>query len=165
MPYILYQVWAFVAPGLYKKEKALVLPLMIGSFVLFVIGICFCYFFVFRLVFSFIISIAPESIQFAPDIEAYVDFVTTMFLAFGVTFEVPVLVVLLVYTGITSVQKLKRVRSYVIVGAFVLAAVLTPPDVISQFLMAVPLILLFEIGLWVAMFYSRDSKTISNSSE
>lgn len=165
MPYILYQAWAFIAPGLYRREKSLALPLMVGSYTLFIVGMCFCYFFVFRLVFRFIISVAPDSIQFAPDIEAYIDFVTTMFLAFGITFEVPVVVILLVFSGIASVEKLKQARSYVIVGSFIVAAILTPPDIISQVLMAVPLILLFEIGLRVAMFYSRDSKTISKSSE
>ncbi len=152
LPFVLYQAWAFIAPGLYKHEKRLVLPVVVSSYVLFLIGMAFCYFFVFQTVFHFIATVSPESINFAPDIEAYLDFVMTMFMAFGLTFEVPVVVLVLVGTGMVSVEKLKGARSYVIVGAFIIAAVLTPPDVISQFMMAVPLILLFELGLVAARF-------------
>jgi len=147
LPVVLYQAWAFVAPGLYRHEKRLALPLIVSSTLLFIAGMAFCYFVVFRTVFHFIAGFAPQSITPAPDIEAYVSFVMTMFMAFGVTFEVPVAVVLLVRTGLVSLDKLKASRGYVVVGAFVIAAVVTPPDVISQFLLAVPLCLLFEVGL------------------
>ncbi|WP_094809569.1 twin-arginine translocase subunit TatC [Bordetella genomosp. 12] len=147
LPIVLYQAWAFVAPGLYRHEKRLALPLIASSTVLFLLGMAFCYFFVFRTVFHFIATFAPQSITPAPDIEAYLSFVMTMFLAFGITFEVPVAVVLLVKTGIVDVAKLRQARGYVVVGAFVIAAVVTPPDVVSQFMLAVPLCLLYEVGL------------------
>ena len=147
LPVVLYQAWAFVAPGLYRHEQKLALPLIISSSLLFLAGMAFCYFVVFKTVFQFIATFAPESITPAPDIEAYLNFVMTMFLAFGITFEVPVAVVLLVHTGMVSVQKLKEVRGYVIVVAFIIAAVVTPPDVVSQFMLAVPLIILYEIGI------------------
>ena len=147
LPIVLYQVWAFVAPGLYRHEQRLALPLIISSSLLFLAGMAFCYFVVFKTVFQFIASFAPESITPAPDIEAYLNFVMSMFLAFGITFEVPVAVVLLVHTGMVSVQKLKEVRGYVIVVAFIIAAIVTPPDVVSQFMLAVPLIILYEIGI------------------
>ncbi len=150
LPIVLYQAWAFVAPGLYKHEQRLALPLIVSSSLLFMAGMAFCYFVVFKSVFSFIASFAPQSITPAPDIEAYLSFVMTMFLAFGVTFEVPVVVVLLVRMGIVTVQKLKDARGYVVVGAFVIAAVVTPPDVVSQFMLAVPLCVLYEVGLLVA---------------
>ena len=150
LPIVLYQAWAFVAPGLYKHEQRLALPLIVSSSLLFMAGMAFCYFVVFKSVFSFIASFAPQSITPAPDIEAYLSFVMTMFLAFGVTFEVPVAVVLLVRMGIVTVQKLKDARGYVVVGAFVIAAVVTPPDVVSQFMLAVPLCVLYEVGLLVA---------------
>jgi len=150
LPVVLYQAWAFVAPGLYRHEKRLALPLIISSTLLFIAGMAFCYFVVFRTVFHFIAGFAPQSITPAPDIEAYVSFVITMFIAFGVTFEVPVVVILLVRTGLVSLEKLRASRGYVIVGAFVIAAVVTPPDVISQFMLAVPLCLLFEVGLLFA---------------
>ena len=147
LPYVLYQAWAFVAPGLYSHEKKLALPLIASSTFLFIAGMAFCYFVVFRTVFHFIAGFAPESITPAPDIEAYLNFVMTMFLAFGVTFEVPVAVVLLASTGVVSVKKLREIRGYVIVGAFIIAAVVTPPDVLSQFMLAVPLCLLYEVGI------------------
>lgn len=147
LPYVLYQAWAFIAPGLYKDEQKLALPLIISSTLLFLLGMAFCYFVVFHTVFSFIANFAPESITPAPDIEAYVNFVLTLFIAFGVTFEVPVAVILLVKTGMVSVKKLREIRGYVIVGAFVLAAIVTPPDVLSQILLAAPLCLLYEIGI------------------
>ncbi len=152
LPIILYQTWAFVAPGLYSHEKRLGLPLVIGSTVLFLLGIAFCYFFVFGTVFKFIAEFAPASITPAPDIEQYLNFVMTMFLAFGVTFEVPVAVVLLVHFGVVSIDKFKEFRPYAIVAAFVVAAVVTPPDVTSQILLAVPMCLLFELGLILARF-------------
>jgi len=158
LPFVLYQAWAFVAPGLYQHEKRLALPLIVSSTVLFLSGMAFCYFVVFKTVFHFIATFAPQSITPAPDIEAYLNFVMTMFLAFGLTFEVPVAVVLLVKTGVTTVAKLSAARGYVVVGAFVLAAVVTPPDVVSQFLLAVPLCVLYELGLVAARFVkSRES--------
>ena len=150
LPVVLYQVWGFVAPGLYRHEQRLALPLIVSSSLLFIAGMAFCYFVVFKSVFTFIASFAPQSITPAPDIEAYLSFVMTMFLAFGVTFEVPVAVVLLVRMGIVTVAKLKEARGYVVVGAFVVAAVVTPPDVLSQILLAVPLCVLYEIGILVA---------------
>jgi sec-independent protein translocase protein TatC len=155
LPYILYQAWAFVAPGLYAHEKRLVLPLVVSSTLLFFLGMAFCYFFVFGTVFKFIATFAPKSISVAPDIEAYFNFALGMFIAFGVTFEVPVVVVVLVMTGMVSVEKLREVRSFVIVGAFVVAAVVTPPDVVSQLLLAIPLCLLYEVGILVAQFVGR----------
>jgi sec-independent protein translocase protein TatC len=152
LPYVLYQVWAFVAPGLYEHEKRLALPLVVASTVLFLAGVAFCYFFVFGKVFTFINNFAPKSITPAPDIEAYFSFVITMFLAFGVTFEIPIVVIVLVRMGLVSVEKLRAARPYVIVGAFVVAAVVTPPDVLSQFMLAVPMCLLYEAGLFVSRF-------------
>jgi sec-independent protein translocase protein TatC len=150
LPLVLYQAWAFVAPGLYAHEKRLALPLIIGSTILFVTGMAFCYFFVFGTVFQFIAQFAPKSITPAPDIEQYLAFVMSMFLAFGITFEVPIVVVLLVKFGVVSIDKLKEVRSYVIVAAFVIAAVVTPPDVVSQLLLAIPMCLLYELGILAA---------------
>jgi sec-independent protein translocase protein TatC len=152
LPYVLYQAWAFVAPGLYEHEKRLALPLVVASTVLFLAGIAFCYFFVFQKVFAFIHTFAPKSITPAPDIEAYFSFVITMFLAFGVTFEIPIAVIVLVRMGVVSVEQLKNARPYVIVGAFVVAAVVTPPDVLSQFMLAVPMCLLYEAGVFFARF-------------
>lgn len=160
LPVVLYQAWAFVAPGLYKHEQKLALPLIASSTLLFLLGMAFCYFVVFRTVFHFIANFAPESITPAPDIEAYLSFVMTMFIAFGVTFEVPVAVVLLVKSGMVTVEKLRAARGYVIVGAFVIAAVVTPPDVLSQFMLALPLCLLFELGLIIStMLKNKERET------
>jgi sec-independent protein translocase protein TatC len=155
LPYILYQVWAFVAPGLYSHEKRFALPLVFGSTLLFLSGIAYCYFVVFNWVFRFIIQFAPRSITPAPDIEAYLSFVLTMFVAFGVTFEIPLIEVVLVRTGVLTVAKLKDLRPYVIVGAFVVAAVVTPPDAISQLLLAIPMCLLYEGGILMAQLVQR----------
>jgi sec-independent protein translocase protein TatC len=144
LPYVLYQVWSFVAPGLYKHEKRLALPIIATSVLMFGLGMAYCYFVVFGFVFKFI--------AVAPDIEAYFGFVLSMFLAFGLTFEVPIIVVLLARFGIASVEKLKQARPYVIVGAFIVAAIFTPPDVLSQLLLAIPLCLLYELGLQIARF-------------
>ena len=152
LPVILFQAWAFVAPGLYEHEKKLALPIVVASTVLFIAGVAFCYFFVFGTVFRFINEFAPKSITPAPDIEAYFSFVITMFLAFGVTFEIPIVVILLVRAGVVSLEKMTEARPYVIVGAFIVAAVVTPPDVLSQFMLAVPMCLLYEAGLIVARF-------------
>ena len=162
LPFILYQAWSFIAPGLYAHEKRLGIPLIISSTVLFLMGMSFCYFFVFGQVFSFIASFAPKSITPAPDIEAYLSFVMTMFLAFGIAFEVPVALVVLVKLGVVTVEKLKEWRSYFIVGAFVAAAVVTPPDVVSQLALAIPMCLLYELGILASRFVSRraeDSET------
>ena len=156
LPYVLYQAWAFVAPGLYEHEKRLALPVVIASTVLFLLGVAFCYYFVFGKVFAFINEFAPKSITPAPDIEAYFSFVITMFLAFGITFEIPIVVVLLVRFGVVGLDKLRQARPYVIVGAFVVAAVVTPPDVLSQFMLAVPMCLLYEAGLLLARFSGRS---------
>ncbi len=155
LPFTLYQVWSFVAPGLYNHEKQLVLPLVVASTVLFVIGIAFCYFFVFNTVFHFINQIAPKSISVAPDIENYLNFVLTMFLAFGLTFETPIVVVMLTRMGLVTIEQLRDARSYFIVGAFIIAAVVTPPDVVSQLLLAVPMCLLYEVGLIAARFVPK----------
>lgn len=152
LPYVLYQIWAFVAPGLYAHEKRLVLPLVIASTVLFVCGMAFAYFLVFPIVFGFITATAPQGVAVMTDINKYLDFVLTMFVAFGVTFEVPVAVILLVEMGVVSVEKLKEIRPYVIVGAFIVGAIFTPPDVVSQIMLAVPLWLLYELGIVVAKF-------------
>ncbi|MEY4207793.1 MAG: twin-arginine translocase subunit TatC [Pseudomonadota bacterium] len=155
LPWVLYQAWAFVAPGLYLHEKRLVAPLIISSSLLFLAGVAFCYFFVFGTVFKFINDFAPKSISVAPDIENYLDFVLMMCLAFGLTFEVPVVVIVLVRMGVVTVEKLREIRPYVIVGAFVVAAVVTPPDVMSQLFLAIPLCLLYEVGLLLAPIFQR----------
>jgi len=157
LPWVLYQMWAFVAPGLYMHEKRLVAPLVISSSLLFMGGVAFCYFFVFGRVFHFIAQFSPTSIAVTPDIENYLDFVMSMCLAFGATFEVPVVVVILVRTGLVSVAKLKEIRPYAIVGAFVIAAVVTPPDAMSMFSLAIPMWLLFELGLLVAPMFVKMS--------
>ena len=162
LPYVLYQAWAFVAPGLYAHEKKLVLPLVIASTVLFLMGIAFCYFFVFGVVFEFVYTIAPKSISVAPDIENYMSFALSMFIAFGVTFEVPVVVIVLVRSGVVTVEKLKEIRPYVIVGAFVVGAIFTPPDVVSQFMLAIPLWVLYEIGVVIAGFQPARPKIDSD---
>ena len=148
-PFIFYQAWAFVAPGLYLKEKHLALPLLVSSTLLFYLGIVFCYFVVFPLVFGFFTSAAPEGVTIMTDISKYLDFVLKLFFAFGVAFEVPVATFLIVRTGISTVESLAQQRPYVIVGAFALGMLLTPPDVISQILLAVPIWLLFELGLFL----------------
>ena len=155
LPYVLFQVWGFIAPGLYANEKRLALPLVFGSTLLFLAGIAYCYFVVFNLVFGFIIQFAPKSITPAPDIEAYLSFVLTMFAAFGITFEIPLIQVVLVRTGVLTVAKLKDIRPYVIVGAFVIAAIVTPPDVVSQLLLAIPMCLLYECGILLAQLMER----------
>jgi sec-independent protein translocase protein TatC len=161
LPYVLYQAWAFVAPGLYEHEKKLALPLVVASTGLFFAGVAFCYFFVFGKVFAFIHDFAPKSITPAPDIEAYFSFVITMFLAFGITFEIPIVVIVLVRMGIVTVEKLRDARPYVVVGAFVVAAIVTPPDVLSQFMLAVPMCLLYEAGLFLARFVGTRPKAES----
>ena len=165
LPVVLYQVWAFIAPGLYSHEKRMVLPLVISSTILFFLGVAFCYYFVFGRVFTFIQSFAPKSITAAPDIEAYLSFVLTMFLAFGVTFEVPIAVVVLVRLGLISVEKLKHVRGYFVVGSFIVAAIITPPDVVSQLALAIPMCLLYEIGIWAAQLLVRKKALADKEAE
>jgi len=152
LPYVLYQIWAFVAPGLYQHEKRLALPVIVSSVVFFALGMSFAYFIVFPIAFGFFAGYAPSGVQMMTDIDKYLSFVLTMFIAFGITFEVPVVVVVLVRLGVVSLEKLKSIRGYVIVGAFVVGAVFTPPDVLSQCMLAVPLWLLYELGLLVGRF-------------
>ena len=165
LPVVLWQVWSFVAPGLYAHEKRLVLPLVVSSTLLFFIGVAFCYFFVFGQVFSFIQSFAPKSITAAPDIEAYLSFVMTMFIAFGLAFEVPIVVIVLARMGLVSVEKLKAFRGYFIVLAFIIAAVVTPPDVVSQLALAIPMVLLYEIGIWAAQLFIRHTQAPEEAEE
>lgn len=152
LPHTLYQVWSFIAPGLYSHERRFMAPLVVASTLLFFAGMCFAYFLVFPVVFGFIAGTAPEGVAVMTDIGNYLDFVITLFMAFGIAFEVPVAVVLLVYFGLVNIETLKDIRSYVIVGAFVIGAIFTPPDVISQVMLAVPLWLLYEAGILVAGF-------------
>ena len=158
LPVVLYQVWAFVAPGLYSHEKKLVLPLVISSTVLFFTGVAFCYFFVFGQVFKFIQSFAPKSITAAPDIEAYLGFVISMFIAFGLAFEVPIVVIVLARMNVVTIEKLKDFRSYFIVLAFIIAAIVTPPDVVSQLALAIPMCILYEIGIWAAQLFIKHTQ-------
>ncbi len=158
IPFLLYQVWAFVAPGLYKHEKRMVLPLLVSSVLLFYAGMAFAYFVVFPAVFGFFVNILPPGVQMMTDIKSYLDFVFSMFFAFGVAFEVPVAVVILSWIGVVNPETLAEKRPYVIVGVFVIAAVLTPPDVLSQFLLAIPMLILFEIGLFIARRLRRQAE-------
>jgi sec-independent protein translocase protein TatC len=155
IPFLLYQIWAFVAPGLYKHEKRLALPLLVSSVLLFYAGMAFAYFVVFPTVFKVFVNFLPPGVQMMTDIKSYLDFVFSMFFAFGIAFEVPVAVVILSATGVVNPETLAEKRPYVIVGVFVVAAVLTPPDVTSQFLLAVPMLILFEVGLFVARLLHR----------
>lgn len=157
LPYVLYQIWAFVAPGLYAHEKRLALPLVASSVVLFFLGMAFAYFLVFPTVFGFMSRIAPEGVAWMTDIEKYLSFVLGTFVAFGVTFEVPVIVIVLVQMHIVELATLKEWRQYVIVGAFVVGAIFTPPDVISQLMLAIPLCLLYELGMLMARFISKPT--------
>ncbi len=160
LPYILYQAWLFVAPGMHKHEKRLMLPLVMASVVLFFFGMAFAYFVVFPVVFGFFSGAAPQGVAVMTDIDKYLSFVMGMFLAFGTTFEVPVAVVVLVKMDVVSIAKLKEIRPYVIVGAFILGALLTPPDVVSQFMLAIPLWLLYEVGIVVAGWMIKDSTEV-----
>lgn len=160
LPYILYQAWLFVAPGMHTHEKRLMLPLVMASVVLFFFGMAFAYFVVFPVVFGFFSGAAPQGVAVMTDIDKYLSFVMGMFLAFGTTFEVPVAVVVLVKMDMVSITKLKEIRPYVIVGAFILGALLTPPDVVSQFMLAIPLWLLYEVGIVVAGWMIKDSKEV-----
>ena len=158
LPYVLWQAWAFVAPGLYQHEKRLAVPVIVSSVVFFLIGMAFAYFFVFPVMFKFFANYTPAGVQMMTDIDKYLSFVLAMFIAFGLTFEVPVVVIVLVRMGVVSLDKLRGIRSYVIVGAFVIGAIFTPPDVLSQLMLAVPLWVLYELGLFLARFVTVPSK-------
>jgi sec-independent protein translocase protein TatC len=158
LPYVLYQMWAFVAPGLYQHEKRLALPVIVSSVFFFGFGMAFAYFIVFPVAFGFFAGYAPVGVQMMTDIDKYLSFVLTMFIAFGITFEVPVVVVVLVHLGVVELKKLRSIRGYVIVGAFVVGAIFTPPDVLSQCMLAIPLWLLYELGLVVARFVSTEKR-------
>lgn len=160
MPHILYQMWSFIAPGLYRNEKRLIAPLMLGSTLLFYSGIAFAYFAVFPVVFAFFTSVAPEGVVIATDISSYLDFVLKLFFAFGAAFEIPIAIILMCWTGVTSPNSLRQKRPYVIVGAFVLAMLLTPPDIISQSMLAIPMLLLFEVGIIIASLYHKEDEDL-----
>ena len=166
LPYVLYQFWAYIAPALYKREKRLALPVIVSSVLMFAVGMAYCYFVVFRMVFRFIAGFSPDSVNFAPDIDSYFSFVITMFFAFGLTFEVPIFVMVLNRVGMASAKRLKKIRPYVIVGAFVVAAIFTPPDVLSQLLLALPLVVLYEFGIvLVKVFGRKDDSNEDETSE
>lgn len=163
VPYLMHQIWGFIAPGLYKREKRLAVPLLFSSIALFYIGMAFAYFVVFPLVFGFFTSVAPEGVQIMTDINRYLDFVIKLFLAFGFSFEVPIATFLVIVTGMSTVEKLGKARPYIIVGAFIFGMLLTPPDIISQILLAVPIWLLFEIGLQFSRWFAKppEEQTIA----
>ena len=163
LPYILYQIWRFVAPGLYAHEKRLVVPLIVASMLLFLCGMAFAYFLVFPAVFRFIVASAPQGVAVMTDIDKYLSFVLGSFMAFGITFQVPVAVVVLVRMGVVTIEKLREIRRYVIVGAFVVGAIFTPPDVVSQLMLAIPLCLLYEAGIVVANWVKPTEKTAEAS--
>lgn len=163
IPYVLYQVWGFVAPGLYRNEKKLVAPLLLSSTLLFYSGMAFAYFVVFPIAFAFFTSAAPEGVTVATDINSYLNFVLKLFFAFGVSFEIPVAIVLLCWTGITDAKSLREKRPYVVVGAFVAGMLLTPPDIISQTLLAVPMWILFEVGVIVGGMYSKNNEEVTDT--
>ena len=172
MPYLLYQIWIFAAPALYRHEKKLILPLVVSSALLFYTGLLFSFYIVFPVIFNFLSSVGPSSVDFAPDIQYYLDFILKVSFAFGVAFEVPIATILIIMFGVTSAEKLKKNRAYIIIGSFVLGMILTPPDIISQFLIAIPMWLLFEAGLIFSAFFkvrinnktptSDDNKTKAN---
>lgn len=163
IPMILHQIWAFIAPGLYKHERKLIAPLVVTSAFLFYLGMAFSYYVVFPLAFSFFTSTAPEGVTIATDISSYLDFVLKLFFAFGLAFEIPIATLLLCWTGATTPEKLKEKRPYIVVGAFVFGMLLTPPDVISQTLLAIPMLILFELGLLFARFYVPKEESIEDS--
>ncbi len=159
MPVVIYQVWAFVAPGLYRREKRFAVPLVASSIILFYLGIAFAYWVVFPLMFAFFTAVTPDGVAMMTDISSYLDFILTIFFAFGLAFEVPIATVMLVSTGLTSTDSLKRKRPYVFLGAFVLGMLLTPPDVISQTLLAVPVYVLYEVGIFMSRLMLNEKKT------
>jgi sec-independent protein translocase protein TatC len=165
LPWILYQIWAFVAPGLYKHEKKLVLPLVAASTVLFYLGAAFCYFFVFGQAFPAIQKMAPMSVAVSPDIEAYLDFVITMFIAFGVAFEVPIVVVILARMGVVTIAQLKSFRNYFVVGAAAVAGLVTPPDPVSMIALLLPMILLYEVGIFSARLFIKHTQSPDDATD
>mgnify|MGYP000262086771 CR=1 FL=1 len=165
MPFILFQIWAFIAPGLYQNEKRLVAPLMAGSTFLFYSGIAFAYFVVFPLAFAFFNSVAPEGVTIATDISSYLNFVLKLFFAFGAAFEIPIAIILMCWTGMTTPESLREKRPYIIVSAFVVGMLLTPPDVISQTLLALPMLLLFELGVVISSLYVKKKQNSSDSED
>ncbi|HEV7608007.1 MAG TPA: twin-arginine translocase subunit TatC [Steroidobacteraceae bacterium] len=165
MPVVIYQIWAFVAPGLYRREKRFAVPLLVSSVLLFYVGVVFAYIVVFPLMFSYLVGTAPEGVKYIPDMTSYLDFVLTMFFAFGIAFEVPVAVVLLVLTGIVQVESMSKHRGYVIIGIFVVAAILTPPDAISQCIMAIPMYFLYEGGLVMARVMQKMRREAAEAAE
>ncbi len=158
MPFVLFQVWSFVAPGLYSNEKRLIAPLMLGSTLLFYSGIAFAYFIVFPVVFAFFTSVAPEGVVIATDISSYLDFILKLFFAFGAAFEIPIAIILMCWTGMTTPDSLREKRPYVVVGAFVVGMLLTPPDIISQSMLAIPMLILFEVGVIIASLYHKEDE-------
>jgi len=162
MPYILFQIWSFVAPGLYRNEKKLIAPLMFGSTILFYSGIAFAYFIVFPVVFAFFNSVAPEGVTIATDISSYLDFVLKLFFAFGAAFEIPVAIILMCWSNVTTPESLRAKRPYIVVGAFIIGMLLTPPDIISQTMLAIPMLLLFELGVFIASFYYKKEDELEN---
>jgi sec-independent protein translocase protein TatC len=165
IPVVLYQIWAFVAPGLYRNEKKLVAPLLVSSTLLFYAGMAFAYYVVFPLAFMFFNSVAPDGVLISTDISSYLNFVLKLFFAFGIAFEIPVAIILMCWTGMTTPDNLRKKRPYVIVGVFVVGMLLTPPDVISQTLLALPMWLLFEVGVIVGSFYTRKLEEIDDDSD
>ncbi|MFD1009340.1 MULTISPECIES: twin-arginine translocase subunit TatC [Oceanisphaera] len=165
IPYVLYQVWAFIAPGLYKHEKRLIAPLVFSSALLFYAGAAFAYFVVFPLAFAFFTKMAPAGVTIATDIASYLDFVLGLFIAFGIAFEIPIATILLCWTGVTTPKDLASKRAYVIVVVFIVGMLLTPPDIISQTLLAIPMWLLFEVGVFFARFYTRPTDDEDNEAE
>jgi len=157
MPYVLYQLWSFIAPGMYRQEKKLAIPLLVSSVGLFYAGAAFAYFVVFPLIFAFFTSVGPEDITIMTDINSYLDFVLKLFFAFGLAFEIPIAAVLMIWAGITTPEQLAKKRPYIIIGCFVFGMLLTPPDIISQSLLAIPMWILFEFGVFFGRFVRRDS--------
>ncbi len=164
MPYVLYQVWSFIAPGMYRHEKRLAIPLLVSSVLLFYLGAAFAYFVVFPLIFAFFTSVGPDDITIMTDINSYLNFVLKLFFAFGIAFEIPIAAVLMIWAGITTPEALAKKRPYIIVGCFVFGMLLTPPDIISQSLLAIPMWLLFEIGVWFGKLMQRNSSAADGDS-
>ena len=163
IPYVLYQVWSFIAPGMYRHEKRLAIPLLVSSVLLFYAGAAFAYFAVFPLIFAFFTSVGPEGITIMTDINSYLDFVLKLFLAFGLAFEIPIAAVLMIWAGITTPEALVKKRPYIIVGCFIFGMLLTPPDIISQSLLAIPMWLLFEVGVFFGRFMQRGNPNIEDA--
>jgi sec-independent protein translocase protein TatC len=165
MPYLLFQIWSFIAPGLYRTEKRFAMPLLFSSIILFYAGTAFAFFIVFPLVFAFFASVTPEGVAMMTDISHYLDFIIKMFFAFGLAFEVPIATILLIMTGLVSIETMRQKRPYIIIGAFVIGMVLTPPDVLSQFLLATPMLILFELGLYFSRYFVKAETVEADEEE